>query len=266
MKLSAVQRSETQDARTASLDGAVVPPAIDLACVMRQYQAGRRVITALDGVTMRVERGEYVSVVGASGSGKSTLLNIISGIDAPDAGKVVVLGTALGALGEDQLAAWRGRNIGIVFQFFQLMPTLTVRENVVLPMDLTGKTTNKWERADRLLESVGITDLADNLPSELSGGEQQRAAIARALANDPPLLIADEPTGNLDSENGRIVVDILESLWKSGTTVLMVTHDLDVSRRAPRRVAMRDGRIVDGPDRPVEPAVISPASRDVDAR
>ncbi len=220
-------------------------PAVKLIDLTRRFQAGRRIISALDRVNLEISRGDYVAVVGSSGSGKSTLLNIISGIDSPNTGSVVVLNSDLSSMGEDQLAAWRGRNIGIVFQFFQLMPTLTVRENVVLPMDLAGLTTDKWARADRLLESVGISHLADNLPSELSGGEQQRAAIARALANNPALLIADEPTGNLDTENGRIVIDILESLWRQGTTILMVTHDRDVSRRASRQISMRDGQIVD---------------------
>lgn len=219
--------------------------AVRLSHVSRSYQPGRRVITALDDVCLDVASGEYVSVVGASGSGKSTLLNMVSGIDSPDTGSVSVLGADLASKSEDQLAVWRGNNIGIIFQFFQLMPTLTVKENVVLPMDLAGRRRHKWERAERLLADVGMLDLADNLPSELSGGEQQRAAIARALANDPPLLIADEPTGNLDTGNGRIVVDIIERLWRAGTTILMVTHDREVAGRAPRQVSMRDGRIVE---------------------
>lgn len=223
----------------------VSTPAVLLDEVTRRYRPGRRVITALDGISLKIDRGEFVAVVGASGSGKSTLLNVISGIDSCDSGTIQVLDTNLSQMGEDRLAAWRGRNIGIVFQFFQLMPTLTVRENVVLPMDLAGLTDDKWRRADRLLDSVGISDLGDNLPSELSGGEQQRAAIARALANDPSLLIADEPTGNLDTKNGRIVIEIIERLWRRGTTVLMVTHDIELSKRAPRRITMRDGRITD---------------------
>lgn len=229
-------------------------PAVMLAGVSRRYRPGRRVITALDNVSLRVERGEYVSVVGSSGSGKSTLLNMVSAIDSPDEGAVNVLGTELRDMSEDQLAAWRGRNIGIVFQFFQLMPTLTVRENVVLPMDLAGMSQNKWQRAEMLLEAVGILQLANNLPSELSGGEQQRAAIARAQANNPSLLIADEPTGNLDSENGRVVVEIIERLWRAGTTVLMVTHDREIAARAPHQISMRDGKIVD--DRRVSSTVL----------
>lgn len=218
--------------------------AVILRGVSRRFHVGRRIISALDEIDLSVDRGEYVSVVGSSGSGKSTLLNVISGIDSPDSGSIEVLGANLSSMSEDQIAAWRGHNIGIVFQFFQLMPTLTVKENVVLPMDLAGLRENKWERAEYLLETVGIASLADNLPSELSGGEQQRAAIARALANDPPLLIADEPTGNLDSQNGAIVIEIIERHWRDGTTVLMVTHDRDIAARAPRLVSMTDGRIV----------------------
>ncbi|HLT18090.1 MAG TPA: ABC transporter ATP-binding protein [Thermomicrobiales bacterium] len=230
--------------RSRSPNGAGTGPAIRIKDVVREYRTGRRVIRALDGVSLVVERGEYVTIVGSSGSGKSTLLNLISGIDVPDAGEVEVLGRKLKGMSENELAAWRGRNVGIVFQFFQLMPTLTVIENVILPMDLAGNDRDRRARAERLLDQVGILDLADNLPSELSGGEQQRAAIARALANDPELLVADEPTGNLDSVNGRIVMQILEELWRAGTTVLIVTHDRELAARAPRRIAMRDGRII----------------------
>jgi putative ABC transport system ATP-binding protein len=226
-------------------DNSNTPPskAVDLQAVSRYYTAGRRSISALDEVSLSISIGEYVSIVGASGSGKSTLLNIISGIDAADTGAVTVLGRRLEAMNQDKIAAWRGRNVGIVFQFFQLMPTLTVRENVVLPMDLAGNNGNKWERADELLEMVGLTRLVYHLPSELSGGEQQRAAIARAIANRPGLLIADEPTGNLDSANSSLVIDIIERLWRSGTTVILVTHDRDIAQRAPRRIVMADGRI-----------------------
>jgi putative ABC transport system ATP-binding protein len=218
--------------------------AVELVHVSKHYHAGRRSIAALDGLSLSIESGEYVSIVGASGSGKSTLLNIISGIDTADSGAATVLGKHLEAMSQDQMAAWRGTNVGIVFQFFQLMPTLTVRENVVLPMDLAGARGDKWSRADELLSMVGMSHLADNLPSELSGGEQQRAAIARSLANRPGLLIADEPTGNLDSVNSLLVIDILERLWRAGTTVLMVTHDQSIAERAPRRISMHDGRIL----------------------
>lgn len=184
-----------------------------------------------------------MSVVGPSGCGKSTLLNLITGIDTPDHGTVTVLGQQLNGLSQDRLAAWRGQNVGIIFQFFQLMPTLTVRENVTLPMDLAKRPGNHGERADQLLSRVGISHLSSNLPSELSGGEQQRVAIARALANAPPLLVADEPTGNLDSRTGAAVVDLIEQQWMEGMTVILVTHDVQIAERASRVISMRDGRI-----------------------
>ena len=212
--------------------------------VAKRYRSGRRDISALDGVSLDIAAGEWVAIVGPSGCGKSTLLNIISGIDAADGGEVVAAGTRLTDLGEGALAAWRGRNIGIVFQFFQLMPTLTVRENVILPMELARNAVDKRRRADELLKRVGLALLADNLPSELSGGEQQRVAVARALANNPKLILADEPTGNLDSANGAAVIDLFQDVWASGTTIVMVTHDLEIAARAGRIVTMRDGQIV----------------------
>jgi putative ABC transport system ATP-binding protein len=222
--------------------------AIAIQNVSKRYRSGRRDITALVNVSLDVRYGDWVAIVGPSGCGKSTLLNLLAGIDSPDSGSVQVAGTNLTGKSEDALAAWRGRDIGIVFQFFQLMPTLTVVENVILPMDLAGNGKNRHERAMALLDRVGLQDLAANLPSELSGGEQQRVAIARALANQPRILLADEPTGNLDTRNGQIVVDLLHDLWKAGTTIVMVTHDLNVARRANRIIAMRDGQIVE--DRP----------------
>jgi len=220
-------------------------PIIRIAQVFKQYRVGRRDITALNGVSLTIDRGEWVSIVGPSGCGKSTLLNLLSGIDAPDSGTVDVAGQRLNGLSEDRLAAWRGREVGIVFQFFQLMPTLTILENIVLPMDLARNGSNRRVRALALLEHMGVAELANNLPSELSGGEQQRAAIARALANHPQLLLADEPTGNLDSHNGKIVVELLRDLWNAGTTIIMVTHDPGVATQASRVVSMRDGEIVD---------------------
>ncbi len=216
----------------------------ELGGVTKRYHSGRREFVALDDVSIDIEAGEWVAVVGPSGSGKSTLLNIIAGIDSADAGEVRVAGRRLGGLSENQLAAWRGREVGIIFQFFQLMPTLNVVENVMLPMDLAGRGRGRHERAMTLLERVGMAHLALNLPSELSGGEQQRAAIARALANAPSLLLADEPTGNLDSATGERIVELLADVWRSGTTIIMVTHDADVAARATRTVNMRDGRIV----------------------
>ena len=210
----------------------------------KRYRSGRRAIPALLDVSLHVEPGEWVAIVGPSGCGKSTLLNIMSGIDAADEGDVVVADTRLNGLSEGALAAWRGREIGIVFQFFQLMPTLTVRENVILPMELAGNARHKRERAERLIASVGLATLADNLPSELSGGEQQRVAVARALANAPGLLLADEPTGNLDSANGAAVIDLFQDVWSAGGTIVMVTHDAEIAAHASRVITMRDGRII----------------------
>jgi putative ABC transport system ATP-binding protein len=212
--------------------------------VSKRYRSGRRAIPALLDVSLHVEHGEWVAIVGPSGCGKSTLLNIMSGIDTADEGDVTVAGTRLNGLSEGALAAWRGREIGIVFQFFQLMPTLTVRENVILPMELAGNARHKRERAERLIASVGLAALADNLPSELSGGEQQRVAVARALANAPGLLLADEPTGNLDSANGAAVIDLFQDVWQAGGTIVMVTHDAEIAARASRVVTMRDGHII----------------------
>ncbi len=215
-----------------------------LSHVTKRYRSGRREFVALDDVSIDIGAGEWLAIVGPSGSGKSTLLNIIAGIDDADVGEVWVAGRRLNGLGENQLAAWRGKEVGIVFQFFQLMPTLSVVENVMLPMDLAGRGRGRHERAMTLLDRVGIAHLALNLPSELSGGEQQRAAIARALANAPSLLLADEPTGNLDSTTGERIVDLLADVSHSGTTIVMVTHDAAVAARATRTLNMRDGRVV----------------------
>jgi putative ABC transport system ATP-binding protein len=220
-------------------------PAIRVENAVRLYRSGRRDIPALAGVSLTVEYGEWIAIVGPSGCGKSTLLNMLAGVDTPDSGSVTVAGQRLNGMSENQLAAWRGREVGIVFQFFQLMPTLTTLENVILPMDLAGNNHQRRERALQLLDLVGVVDLADNLPSELSGGEQQRVAIARALANSPRILLADEPTGNLDSRNGEIVVELLDQLWQQGTTIVMVTHDPDIAARSSRTIAMHDGQIVD---------------------
>jgi putative ABC transport system ATP-binding protein len=220
-------------------------PVILLDNISKRYQSGQRDIVGLDQVSLRVNRGEWVAVVGPSGSGKSTLLNVLAGIDSVDSGSAIVAGRRLAGLSENELAAWRGREVGIVFQFFQLMPTLTVVENVMLPMDLARNGRNRRQRAMELLTHVGVDALANNLPSELSGGEQQRVAIARALANTPQILLADEPTGNLDSRNGEIVVDLLDDVWHSGTTIVMVTHDAAVAQRASRVVSMRDGQVAD---------------------
>jgi putative ABC transport system ATP-binding protein len=218
---------------------------VQLRGVSKRFASAAGNFPALDGVDLEIPAGSFVAIVGKSGSGKSTLLNLVAGIDRPSDGEVVVAGTPVHALGESALAAWRGRNVGVVFQFFQLLPTLTVLENVMLPMDFcrTYPVAQARVRGLALLEQVGIADQAGKLPSALSGGQQQRAAIARALANDPPLLLADEPTGNLDSHTADAVLDLLAATVKAGRTVLMVTHERDVTRVANRIVTLADGRI-----------------------
>ena len=200
---------------------------------------------ALREVSLHIAPGEHVAVLGRSGSGKSTLLNLIAGIDRPTSGQVRVAGTAPAALGESQLARWRGRHVGVVFQFFQLLPTLTVLENIQLAMDLVGHVapTQRRPRGLMLLEQVGIPEQAHKLPAMLSGGQQQRAAIARALANDPPLLLADEPTGNLDSDSAEAVVALFTALAQQGKTLLIVTHDERLAHAARRVVELRDGAV-----------------------
>jgi putative ABC transport system ATP-binding protein len=223
-------------------------PLIELRGVRKVYPTAAGGFTALDGIDLALCAGELTAVVGKSGSGKSTLANLIAGIDRPTAGEVTVGGTKVHALDESRLASWRGRNVGVVFQFFQLLPTLTVVENVMLPMDFCGTypPDEARERAAELLERVGVADQADKLPSTLSGGQQQRAAIARALANDPAVVVADEPTGNLDSRTADAVLDLLAELARAGKTVVVVTHERDVLRRFDRVVTLADGRVVAG--------------------
>jgi putative ABC transport system ATP-binding protein len=218
---------------------------IDLRDVVKAYKTGAGSITVLKEITLKVYPGEFVSVVGPSGSGKSTLLNMITGIDKPTQGQVWVGGEAVHRLSENKLARWRGRHIGVVFQFFQLLPTLTILENVMLPMDFCNvyRGREREERAMRLLDQVGIAAQAHKLPSALSGGEQQRAAIARAMANDPPLIIADEPTGNLDTATATEVFALFESLVAEGKTLVVVTHDKSLASRMLRTVEIRDGQI-----------------------
>ncbi len=215
--------------------------------VTKVYQSGEDELVALDKVSLRVDPGEFVAVVGKSGSGKSTLINMITGIDHPTEGEVWVGDTPIHTLGESALARWRSHNVGIVFQFFQLLPTLTAVENVMLPMDFNGRVPRRqrFGRAMSLLTQVGLADHAHKLPSELSGGQQQRVAIARALANDPPLIVADEPTGNLDSHTAADMFALFEALVDEGKTILVVTHDPDLARRAHRVITIADGRIVD---------------------
>ena len=205
---------------------------VQLDDVVKTYETGAGSVTVLKNITLKVQAGEFVSIVGPSGSGKSTLLNMITGIDRPTSGEVHVRGEAVHALSENQLARWRGRQVGVIFQFFQLLPTLTIAENVILPMDFCKmyRKRERHEHAMHLLGLVGIAEHADKLPSALSGGEQQRAAIARALANDPPLVVGDEPTGNLD-------------LVDQGKTLLVVTHDRSLSTRTERVLHLLDGRL-----------------------
>jgi putative ABC transport system ATP-binding protein len=233
------------DERREPVDGRVLP-LIELRSVEKVYRSGQLEFAALRGVDLEISPGEMVAVVGPSGSGKTTILNMITGIDRPSAGQVIVDGVDLGMMGEEQLARWRGRTVGIVFQFFQLLPTLTALENAALPMDFArrGKPSERWERARHNLDAVGLGDKCAHLPLELSGGEQQRVAIARALACDPKLLVGDEPTGNLDSETGTRMMDLLESLNGAGTTVLYVTHDMALAARARRMITIKDGRVV----------------------
>ena len=220
---------------------------IELHGVTKTFESEAGVFHALRGVDLVVEPGEFVAVIGKSGSGKSTLINMIAGIDRPTEGEVWVAGTGVHGLREGSLAAWRGRTLGIVFQFFQLLPTLTVIENVMLPMDFckTYPTRERAPRAMALLETVDLADQAHKLPSAISGGQQQRAAIARSLANDPPILLADEPTGNLDSRTADDIERLFGDLVAAGKTILVVTHDDDLAARVGRTLVIADGRIVE---------------------
>jgi len=206
---------------------------------------GGQFFPALRGVSLRVAPGDFLAVLGKSGSGKSTLLNLIAGIDRPTEGEVRAAGENLNQLGENKMALWRGRNVGVVFQFFQLLPSLTVEENILLAMDFVGKIPGaaRRKRARDLLELVGLSDQAAKLPSALSGGQQPRAAIARALANDPPIVLADEPTGNLDSETAAAVAELFHGLIAQRKTLLIVTHDDKLASRAHRVIRLKDGRI-----------------------
>ena len=220
--------------------------AIQVSAVVKTYPLGNGEVVAIDHLSLEIAPGEFVAIVGRSGSGKTTLLNLLAGIDRATAGTVVAAGADLGSLSESGLATWRGRNVGLVFQFFQLLPTLTVIENVMLPMDFakTIPARERRDRAQRLLERVGISDQADKLPATLSGGQQQRAAIARALANDPPLILADEPTGNLDSATAEAVLGLFAEVNAEGRTIVVVTHERDIRSIVGREVTLVDGRIV----------------------
>lgn len=217
---------------------------IELRGVSKTVQSGDHPLTILHPLDYRIERGAFVAIVGPSGSGKSTLLGLLAGLDAPSSGQILIDGVDITRLSEDGLAELRGRSIGFVFQFFHLVPSLTAFENVLVPMELAGRP-DAWERARMLVAEVGLADRASHYPSQLSGGEQQRIAIARALANDPPLLLADEPTGNLDTRTGRHILDLLLEIRRTrGTTLVLVTHDKELASLADTRLELRDGRQV----------------------
>lgn len=218
---------------------------IELKNLKKDYKAANNVFAALKGLDLSLDKGTFTVIKGASGSGKSTLLNLVSGIDSPTSGEIIINGTAIQKLNGEQLAKWRGSEIGIVFQFFQLMPTLTVLENVILPMEFVKKMPRSQHkvRATMLLNKLNIAPLADKYPHTLSGGEKQRVAIARALANDPNLLIADEPTGNLDSANTAIIHEIFEQLNHDGKTILYVTHEQGFPKGYTQVVNISDGII-----------------------
>jgi putative ABC transport system ATP-binding protein len=218
---------------------------VSLRSLSKSYESAGSSVSVLRNINVDIARGERVAIVGKSGSGKTTLINLITGIDSPSEGDIVIQGQSIIALNQNALAQWRGKHIGIVFQFFQLLPTLTIQENIVLPMDFCNQfpRNKRAARAMELLGRVGIADHAHKLPPALSGGQQQRAAIARALANDPPLLMADEPTGNLDSTNAHNIMQLFTDLAREGKTIIAVSHERDISRYVDRVVTLKDGVI-----------------------
>ena len=224
-------------------------PFIRLTDIHKCYREGDRERTIFRGAELAVEQGQWIALLGRSGSGKSTLLNLISGIDLPDRGEVVVGESAINRLSERERTLFRRRRIGFVFQFYNLIPTLTVRENLLLPLELAGEATPDGRaRARELLEQVGLADRAAGYPDRLSGGEQQRVAVVRALIHQPSLVLADEPTGNLDSETGRQVLELFDTLVRrTGATMVLVTHSAEVAERADRVLAVRDGLLVELP-------------------
>ena len=218
---------------------------IQLREVSKTVVSGAEPLTILHPLSLDIARGEFIAIVGPSGSGKSTLLGLIAGLDSPSSGDVLIDGVNITTLGEDGLAKLRGEKIGFVFQFFHLIPSLTAFENVAVPLEIAGAR-NAKQRAQELLEEVGLTGRSHHYPSQLSGGEQQRVALARALANNPPILLADEPTGNLDSANGRHIMELVRDIHKTrGTTIVLVTHDAELAAIADVRLILRDGRVVE---------------------
>lgn len=221
-------------------------PLIRLEKVNKVFKLGVGEFQALKDINLQFRQGDYAAIMGKSGSGKSTLINMITGIDTPSSGSVCVGEVELNRMSQGDMAVWRGPNMGIVFQFFQLLPMLTVLENTILPIDFTNQYPKgeRTKRAMELLDMVGMADVADKLPVALSGGQQQAAAIARALANDPPILVADEPTGNLDSRTAERILTIFEDLALQGKTILIVTHDISLAQRASRRILISDGEVI----------------------
>ncbi|MGA1848008.1 MAG: ABC transporter ATP-binding protein [Thermoplasmatota archaeon] len=226
--------------------GGILTALIEIENLEKVYQSGKMEYQALKGIDLKVEQGELTAIVGPSGCGKSTMLNMITGIDSPTKGTVKIDGQRIDNLSQDKLARWRGEHVGIIFQFFQLFPTLTALENVILPMDFAkkGSLKERFEIAKKNLKMVHLEDKMSKLPSELSGGEQQRVAIARSLANDPNLIIGDEPTGNLDSKTEERMFELLLELNRRGKTILFVTHSPNLAKKARRRIEMLDGYIV----------------------
>jgi len=222
-------------------------PVIEMRDIYKIFKTHAGDFPALKDITTFFHMGEFVSVVGKSGSGKSTLVNMLTGIDHPTSGTVTINGAQIHKMSESQMSVWRGKNLGIVFQFFQLLPMLTIRENIMLPMDLAASCPLKErpERAQALLDLVGLADCGEKLPGAIAGGQQQSAAIARALANDPPIIIADEPTGNLDSRSAEEVFGIFTRFTRQGKTIIMVTHDPELARRTDRTLLLADGELID---------------------
>lgn len=238
------------DDKRPNSDGGDNEHPIELRGVVKEYETAAGPFAALKGIDLRIKASQFVGIVGRSGSGKTTLLNMIAGIDRPTRGEIYVGNTAVHRLGEGELAVWRGRNVGIVFQFFQLLPTLSILDNVMLPMDFDGRLSVRAQRdrAHRLLEAVDVAEHSDKLPSAISGGQQQRVAIARALANDPTIVVADEPTGNLDSKTAESIFALFRRLVAEGKTVVIVSHDPDLVDHVDRTIILSDGSIGDGDD------------------
>lgn len=255
MPNGAVAGKETRPAAPAN---SAPKPIVEVNNVIKSFPVGDTTVTILKGISLTVQPGEFVAIVGPSGNGKSTLLNMITGIDRPSSGEVFVTRQPLHTMTENQMAIWRGEHLGIIFQFFQMLPSLSLIQNIILPMEFAGNYTRqeRQERAIGLLELVGLADQANKLPSMVSGGQQQRAAIARSLANDPPMIVADEPTGNLDAKTANEVFNIFYKLVESGKTMLMVTHDRELASRIPRMIEVVNGLIHSDTVHTINPAAL----------